>query len=54
MKQHTALVTMHLLFTALHELDEVREEDISVSFTEAVNVVGHLYQAEHIFESYRT
>lgn len=36
------LVKQNLQFTALHELDEVREKDVSISLTEAVDVVRHL------------
>lgn len=30
------------LFTVLHELNEVRKEDVPVPFTEAIDIVGHL------------
>lgn len=34
------------LMTALHELNEVREKHVTVSFTEAVDIVRHLRQQE--------
>lgn len=36
------LVVTDLLFAALHELNEVREQHIPVSFTEADDIVRYL------------
>lgn len=34
-------------FTALHKLDEVSEQDVSVPLTEAISIVGHLKTHTH-------
>lgn len=36
----------HSLCSALHEFDEVREEHVSISLTEAIYVVGHLRRSD--------